>query len=64
MTPAFSMPTVQNMAGYITARSGRRLAYAVMVNDVCAIGDIERDVAGRLPYPMTRRSAAAPRSTG
>ena len=36
----------QNMAGYITSRSGRRLAYALMVNDVGAITDIETDVAG------------------
>jgi PBP4 family serine-type D-alanyl-D-alanine carboxypeptidase len=36
----------QNMAGYITTRSGRRLAYALMVNDVGAITDIETDVAG------------------
>jgi D-alanyl-D-alanine carboxypeptidase len=35
----------QNMAGYITTRSGRRLAYALMVNDVGAIEDIESDVA-------------------
>jgi PBP4 family serine-type D-alanyl-D-alanine carboxypeptidase len=36
----------QNMAGYITTRSGRQLAYALMVNDVGAIEDIESDVAG------------------
>jgi D-alanyl-D-alanine carboxypeptidase len=36
----------QNMAGYITTRSGQRLAYALMVNDVGAIQNIERDVAG------------------
>jgi PBP4 family serine-type D-alanyl-D-alanine carboxypeptidase len=36
----------QNMAGYITTRSGRRLAYALMVNDVGAITDIESDVSG------------------
>jgi D-alanyl-D-alanine carboxypeptidase/D-alanyl-D-alanine-endopeptidase (penicillin-binding protein 4) len=36
----------QNMAGYITTKSGRRLAYALMVNDVGAITDIETDVAG------------------
>ena len=36
----------QNMAGYITARSGRELAYALMVNDVGAITDIEGDVSG------------------
>jgi len=35
----------QNIAGYITTRSGRRLAYALMVNDVGAIEDIEGDVA-------------------
>jgi PBP4 family serine-type D-alanyl-D-alanine carboxypeptidase len=35
----------QNMAGYITTRSGRRLAYAVMANDVGAITAIETDVA-------------------
>jgi PBP4 family serine-type D-alanyl-D-alanine carboxypeptidase len=38
----------QNMAGYITAKSGRPLAYALMVNDVGAITDIESDVAGVL----------------
>jgi PBP4 family serine-type D-alanyl-D-alanine carboxypeptidase len=36
----------QNMAGYITTKSGRRLAYALMVNDVGAITDIATDVAG------------------
>jgi PBP4 family serine-type D-alanyl-D-alanine carboxypeptidase len=35
----------QNMAGYITTKSGRRLAYALMVNDVGAITDIESDVS-------------------
>ena len=30
----------QNMAGYITTKSGRRLAYALMVNDVGAIADV------------------------
>jgi PBP4 family serine-type D-alanyl-D-alanine carboxypeptidase len=35
----------QDMAGYITTKSGRRLAYALMVNDVGAIQDIESDVA-------------------
>jgi PBP4 family serine-type D-alanyl-D-alanine carboxypeptidase len=36
----------QNMAGYITTKSGRWLAYALMVNDVGTITDIETDVAG------------------
>jgi hypothetical protein len=35
----------QNMAGYITTRSGSRLACALMVNDVGAREDIESDVA-------------------
>jgi PBP4 family serine-type D-alanyl-D-alanine carboxypeptidase len=35
----------QDMAGYITTKSGRRLAYALMANDVGAIQDIESDVA-------------------
>jgi PBP4 family serine-type D-alanyl-D-alanine carboxypeptidase len=35
----------QNMAGYITTRSGRRLAYALMVNDVGAIESVESSVA-------------------
>jgi D-alanyl-D-alanine carboxypeptidase len=38
-------PKAQNMAGYIETKSGRRLAYALMVNDVGAIEDIEGDVA-------------------
>jgi D-alanyl-D-alanine carboxypeptidase len=36
----------RNMAGYITTRGGRRLAYALMVNDVGAIADFKADVAG------------------
>ena len=36
----------QNMAGYITTRSGRRLGYALMVNEVGAVEDIETAVAG------------------
>lgn len=36
----------QNLAGYIDARDGRRLAFALMVNDVGAIRDIEHDVTG------------------
>jgi D-alanyl-D-alanine carboxypeptidase/D-alanyl-D-alanine-endopeptidase (penicillin-binding protein 4) len=35
----------QNLAGYIDARSGRRLAYALMVNDAGPVHDIEGDVA-------------------
>jgi len=35
----------QNLAGYITTRSGRRVAYALMVNDVGAIVSVEGDVA-------------------
>jgi PBP4 family serine-type D-alanyl-D-alanine carboxypeptidase len=35
----------QNMAGYLTTKSGRRVAFALMVNDVGAITDIESDVA-------------------
>jgi D-alanyl-D-alanine carboxypeptidase/D-alanyl-D-alanine-endopeptidase (penicillin-binding protein 4) len=34
----------QNLAGYITTRSGRQVAYALMVNDVGAIADIENGV--------------------
>jgi D-alanyl-D-alanine carboxypeptidase len=34
----------QNMAGYITTKTGRRLAYALMVNDVGAIADVESGV--------------------
>jgi len=35
----------QNMAGYLTTRSGRRVAFALMVNDVGTITDLETDVA-------------------
>lgn len=35
----------QNLAGYITTRSGRRVAYALMVNDAGEVRDIEADVA-------------------
>lgn len=35
----------QNMAGYLTTKSGRRVAFALMVNDVGEIADIETDVA-------------------
>jgi PBP4 family serine-type D-alanyl-D-alanine carboxypeptidase len=35
----------QNMAGYLTTKSGRRVAFALMVNDVGAITDLETDVA-------------------
>jgi hypothetical protein len=34
------------VAGYTTTRSGRRLAYALIVNDVGAIEDVESVVAG------------------
>jgi D-alanyl-D-alanine carboxypeptidase len=34
------------MAGYMTTRSGRRIAFALMVNDVGPIADIDRDVSG------------------
>jgi D-alanyl-D-alanine carboxypeptidase/D-alanyl-D-alanine-endopeptidase (penicillin-binding protein 4) len=37
--------TAQTLAGYITTRSGRRVAYALMVNDVGAIADIENGVS-------------------
>ncbi|MGC1164584.1 MAG: D-alanyl-D-alanine carboxypeptidase, partial [Solirubrobacterales bacterium] len=36
----------QNLAGYIDARNGRRLAFALMVNEAGEIADIEGDVAG------------------
>ena len=36
----------QTMAGYLTTRSGRRVAFALMVNDVGEITEIERDVSG------------------
>jgi D-alanyl-D-alanine carboxypeptidase/D-alanyl-D-alanine-endopeptidase (penicillin-binding protein 4) len=36
----------QNMAGYLTTKSGRHLAFALMVNDVGVITAIESDVAG------------------
>lgn len=35
----------QNMAGYLTTKSGRRVAFALMVNDVGTITDLETDVA-------------------
>lgn len=38
----------QNLAGYITTRSGHQLAYALMVNDVGTITDIAGDVGGVL----------------
>ena len=34
----------QNLAGYIDARSGRRLAYAVMVNDAGPVSPDLREV--------------------
>lgn len=36
----------QNFAGYIDAKSGRRLAYALMVNDAGPVKEIATDVAG------------------
>jgi hypothetical protein len=41
-----SVREAQNMAGYITTRSGLRLAYALMVEDVGVIQDVETGVAG------------------
>ena len=38
-------PKAQNTAGYVETRSGRRLAYALMVDDVGAIENIAREVA-------------------
>jgi D-alanyl-D-alanine carboxypeptidase/D-alanyl-D-alanine-endopeptidase (penicillin-binding protein 4) len=38
----------QNLAGYITTRSGRRVAYALMVNDAGPVSEIETDVAAVL----------------
>jgi D-alanyl-D-alanine carboxypeptidase len=38
-------PKGQNTAGYVTTRSGRRLAHALMVDDVGAIENIASDVA-------------------
>ena len=35
----------QNLAGYIETKSGRLVAYALMVNDVGAVEDIETDVS-------------------
>jgi len=35
----------QNLSGYIQTKSGRTVAYALMVNDVGAIAEIETDVA-------------------
>jgi D-alanyl-D-alanine carboxypeptidase len=43
--PDSSGAKAQNMAGSIETKSGRRLAYALMVNDVGAIEDIEGDVS-------------------
>ena len=37
----------QNLAGYIETKSGRLIAYALMVNDAGAVEDIETDVSGR-----------------
>jgi D-alanyl-D-alanine carboxypeptidase len=37
--------TLELKAGYVSTRSGRRLAYALMVTDVGAIENIESDVA-------------------
>lgn len=34
----------QNLAGYITTKSGRRLAYALMINDIGEVEDIEAGV--------------------
>ncbi len=34
----------QNLAGYIETKSGRLVAYTLMVNDAGAIEDIETDV--------------------
>ena len=34
----------QNLAGYIETKSGRLVAYALMVNDAGAVRDIETDV--------------------
>ncbi|CAA9291450.1 MAG: D-alanyl-D-alanine carboxypeptidase, partial [uncultured Chloroflexia bacterium] len=36
----------QNLAGYIETKSGRKVAYALMVNDAGAVEDIETDVSG------------------
>ena len=36
----------QNLAGYIETKSGRVVAYALMVNDAGAVEDIETDVSG------------------
>ncbi|MDQ3302694.1 MAG: D-alanyl-D-alanine carboxypeptidase [Actinomycetota bacterium] len=36
----------QNLAGYIETKSGRLVAYTLMVNDAGAIEDIETDVSG------------------
>ncbi len=35
----------QNLAGYIETKDGRLVAYALMVNDVGAVEDIETDVS-------------------
>ena len=36
----------QNLAGYIDTKSGRRIAYALMVNDAGPVTDLETDVGG------------------
>jgi D-alanyl-D-alanine carboxypeptidase/D-alanyl-D-alanine-endopeptidase (penicillin-binding protein 4) len=36
----------QNLAGYIETRSGRLVAYALMVNDAGALEDFEADISG------------------
>ncbi len=36
--------TAQNLAGYIETRSGRKVAYALMVNDVGVLADFETDI--------------------
>lgn len=35
----------QNLAGYIETKSGRLVAYALMVNDVGALEDFENDLS-------------------
>jgi D-alanyl-D-alanine carboxypeptidase/D-alanyl-D-alanine-endopeptidase (penicillin-binding protein 4) len=36
----------QNLAGYVTTKRGERLAFALMVNDVGEVKNVEKDVAG------------------
>jgi D-alanyl-D-alanine carboxypeptidase/D-alanyl-D-alanine-endopeptidase (penicillin-binding protein 4) len=36
----------QNLAGYIETKSGRLVAYALMVNNAGPVVDIEADVSG------------------